>query len=79
MPEVKSSVIRRVEYNEDEHALSITFTSGLTYRYERFPEIEYDALLSAASKGEFFNERIKDLYAFTQVTARRGRGPRSAA
>jgi hypothetical protein len=74
MPEVKSSVIRRLEYDEDEQALSITFTSGLTYRYERFPEIEYDALLSAASKGEFFNERIKDLYDFTRVSAGRDRG-----
>ena len=32
MPEVKSSVIRRLEYDEDEQALSITFMSGLTYR-----------------------------------------------
>jgi hypothetical protein len=69
MPEVESSVIRWIEYDEDEHALFITFTSGLTYRYERFPQIEYDALLSAPSKGEFFNQRIKDSYAFDQVNA----------
>jgi hypothetical protein len=74
MPEVASSVIRSVEYDEGDQALYITFTSGLTYRYERVPEIEYDALLGAKSKGEFFNERIKDIYRFTQVTARRGRG-----
>jgi hypothetical protein len=74
MPAVESSVIRSVEYDEDERALFVTFTSGLTYRYADVPEVEYDALLGAASKGVFFNERIKDRYPFTQVSARRGHG-----
>lgn len=77
--DIGSSVIRRVEYDEQEQALFISFVSGLTYRYAGVPEIEYDALLAAESKGTFFNDRIKDRYPFTQVTARRGRGPRSAA
>lgn len=75
MPDVESSVIRRVEYDEDERALLVTFTSGLTYRYANVPEIEYDALLGAPSKGVFFNERIKDRYPFTQVSVGRGRRP----
>ena len=74
MPEVESSVIRRVEYDEDEQALLVTFSSGLVYRYSDVSDIEYDALLGAPSKGVFFNERIKDRYPFTQVSARRGRG-----
>ena len=36
--------------------------------------IEYDALIGAASKGVFFNERIKDRYSFTPVAAQRDRG-----
>jgi hypothetical protein len=74
MPSVESSVIRSIEYDDEEQALLITFTSGLAYRYEAVPEVEYDALLAAASKGVFFNERIKDLYPCTQVTAQRGCG-----
>ena len=74
MPAVESSVIRGVEYDEDEKALLVTFTSGLTYRYAGFPETEYDALLTAPSKGGFFNERIKDRYPFTQSPARNSCG-----
>ena len=74
MPAVESSVIRRVEYDEEEQALLITFTSRLAYRYEGVPEVEYDALLGAASKGVFFNERVKDRYSFTPVAAQRDRG-----
>jgi hypothetical protein len=74
MPEVESSVIRGLEYDDEEEALFVTFPSGLTYRYADVPEAEYDALLGAASKGVFFNERIKDRYPFTQVSARRGGG-----
>jgi hypothetical protein len=74
MPEVESSVIRRVEYDGEEEALFVTFTSGLTYRYSGVPEVEYDSLLGAASKGAFFNERIKDFYPFTPISGRRGRG-----
>jgi hypothetical protein len=74
MPSVESSVIRSIEYDDEERALLITFTSGLAYRYAAVPEVEYDALLSAASKGVFFNDRIKDRYPFTQVTAQRDHG-----
>jgi hypothetical protein len=64
MPAVKSSVIRFFRYDPRERALHITFTSGKTYIYLDVPPKVYDAFLKADSKGEFFNEEIRDQYSF---------------
>jgi KTSC domain len=73
MPQVESSVMTRVEYDEDAGELDITFTSGKTYRYSRVPLEIYIDLLDAPSKGEFFNDNIKDAFAYTEVRSRRER------
>ena len=53
--------------------LDITFTSGKTYRYLEVPAEVYDELLDARSKGEFFNDNIKDEFVYCEVARRRGR------
>jgi hypothetical protein len=73
MPHVQSSVMTYVKYDEDARELDITFTSGKTYRYLDVPLEIYDELLDAESKGEFFNENIKNAFAYTEVTSRRKR------
>jgi len=62
-----SSVIRSYRYDPLEHHLDLVFVSGRRYRYHEVPEETYDAMLRAFSKGEFFNERIRDQYRFTRV------------
>ena len=64
MPVVESSVIRFVRYDPRKNALLITFTSGKTYIYLDVPQKVYDAFMKADSKGEFFNEEIRDQYSF---------------
>jgi hypothetical protein len=64
MPAVDSSVIRFLRYDARERTLQITFTSGKTYIYLDVPPKVYDAFLKADSKGEFFNEEIRDQYTF---------------
>jgi hypothetical protein len=64
MPAVKSSMIRFLSYDARERALQIIFTSGKTYIYLDVPRKVYDAFLKADSKGEFFNEEIRDQYSF---------------
>jgi hypothetical protein len=71
MPYVQSSVMTRVEYDEDVKELDITFTSGKTYRYLNVPLEIYVGLLDAGSKGEYFNDTIKDAFAFAEVSRRR--------
>ena len=60
-----------VDYNEDTRQLDILFASGKTYRYFDVPAEVYAGLLDAESKGQFFNEEIKDAYRFAEVTKRR--------
>jgi hypothetical protein len=70
---VRSSVMTSFDYDEENAELDITFTSGKTYRYANVPLEIYAGLLDAESKGEFFNDNIKDKFAFAEVNARRGR------
>ena len=59
-----SSIIRDVDYDDSRSKLYITFASGKTYVYDGVPQATYQDLVRAASKGEFFNERIKGHYSF---------------
>ena len=70
MPHVESSVMSFVKYDDGASELDITFTSGKTYRYLHVPPEVYDALLDAESKGEFFNESIKDDFVWCDVRSR---------
>jgi hypothetical protein len=73
MPQVQSSVMTFVKYDDDTGELDITFTSGKTYRYLHVPVEVYDGLLDAESKGEFFNDNIKDSFVYSEVMSRRRR------
>lgn len=71
MTRVASSMMSRVEYDDDTSELDITFTSGKTYRYVNVPPDIHDGLLDAESKGQFFNEYIKDAFSWTEVVGRK--------
>jgi hypothetical protein len=71
MPHVQSSVMTFVKYDDDACELDITFTSGKTYRYLEVPAEIYDGLLDAESKGEYFNDNIKDAFVYSEVRSRR--------
>lgn len=43
------------------------FVSGRRYRYHQVPEETYDGMRRAFSKGEYFNQYIRDQYRFTLV------------
>ena len=73
MPRIESSVMAFVKYDDDAGELDITFMSGKTYRYLNVPAEVYDGLLEAESKGEFFNDNIKDDFVYSEVTRRRTR------
>ena len=60
-----------IEYDEETGELDILFSSGKIYRYFEVPEDVYAKLLDAESKGQFFNEEIKEAYRYAEVTKRR--------
>ena len=61
-----SSVIRHYHYDPAARALELLFVSGRRYRYHGVPRETYAAMRRAFSKGEFFNEHIRDRYPFTR-------------
>ena len=63
-----SSVIRRYRYDPVLRALEVTFVSGKVYVYGDVPPEVFEGLSAAASKGRFFNEHIRDCYAYAEVT-----------
>jgi lysyl-tRNA synthetase class 2 len=71
MPHVRSSMMTFVKYDDEARELDVTFTSGKTYRYREVPVEIYDGLLESESKGEFFNDNIKDVFAYSEVRSRR--------
>ena len=56
---LKSSMIERICYDEDERSLSIWFRATGRYIYEDVPAAVYEALRTARSAGACFNECVK--------------------
>src|SRR3546814_13308186 len=53
-----SSVIRYIDYNEGENALTVTFQTGAVYVYYNVPPSVHVGLVTARSKGRYFNRVI---------------------
>jgi hypothetical protein len=62
-----SSVIRSFTYDPAARRLDIEFVSGRHYRYLDVPARIAAALHRAASRGGFFNRRIRDRYRFVRA------------
>jgi len=61
-------MIRSVGFDQARSILEIEFQSGSVYQYRDVPRDIYDGLLSAASKGGYFEAHIKDAgFAFQRV------------
>jgi hypothetical protein len=69
--EFDSSAIARGAYDMDARTLDLWYKGGDRYRYFGVPEPVFDALLAAASAGEFVNREIKPRYRFEIEESRR--------
>ncbi|HCW91821.1 MAG TPA: KTSC domain-containing protein [Marinobacter sp.] len=47
--------------------LDIEFGSGGVYRYSDVPDSAFNGLLSASSKGGYFNEYIRDRFSYEKL------------
>ena len=61
-----STVIRSFDYDPEERRLDIQFVTGRRYRYHDVRARIVAAMRAARSKGQFFNARIRDHFAFTR-------------
>ena len=56
---VNSSNLRSVGYDSTHFILEIEFINGGLYQYSGVPKHHYNALMQAASHGEYFDTYIK--------------------
>lgn len=64
---VASSNLASVGYAAREKVLEIEFQSGGIYRYREVPRETYTGLMEAASKGQYFIQRIRGRFEFKRV------------
>ena len=77
---VDSSLIRSIGYDLASSVLEVELVGGRVYEYYDVPLSVYSELMNADSKGNYFNEYIKDLYSFGEVEpGAEGPGPGGAA
>lgn len=62
MIRVSSSAISAVGYDHDTQQMRIKFVQGSTYTFCRVPHHIFEGLLSAGSKGTYYDRHIRDKY-----------------
>lgn len=64
---LESSVFTAALYCPDQCLLYLRFRSGAVYRYFDLAPDEYEAFLTAESKGEYFAHHIRDKYRYERM------------
>ena len=64
---VSSSNLHSVGYEPTTHTLQVQFIGGRIYDYFDVPESVHQFLMSAISKGSYFDNNIKDKYRTKRV------------
>jgi hypothetical protein len=64
---VESSTLRSAGYDAAKRTLEIEFQNSHVYRYFGVPQSVYDSLIAASSKGQYFNQCIKGIFAFEKI------------
>ena len=62
----ESSLVEAQKYDAKTQTLEIVIR-GLAYKYHDVPEVVYQGLVTATSKGQYFNEHIKPKYTCEKV------------
>ena len=65
--DLKSTSLHAATYEEQSSFLELEFRSGAIYRYLGVPAQIYQELLWADSKGRYFNQHIRNRFAYTKV------------
>ena len=63
--------MRSVGYQARSRILEIGFQSGAVYQYLEVPRKVHEELISAKSKGQYFNSEIRDDYEFVRAVKTR--------
>lgn len=66
---VVSSELRSVGYDDLNRCLEIEFQNLSIYQYFEVPAEEHTSLMSAPSKGRYFNAHIRNVYSCKRIDA----------
>jgi KTSC domain len=64
---VTSSVVAAIGYDSKFQWLEIELKTGSLYLYREVPAHIHQAFMAALSKGTFYNQYVRDDYAFVRV------------
>ncbi len=64
---VESSLLTSVAYSTDQ-TLQLEFRSGAVYHYFVVPPTIFHALITAESKGAYFNRRIRNRFRYQRLS-----------
>lgn len=56
---IESSMFSHHHYDPDSRVMTLRFKNGLLYEHPDVPAEKNEAFLGAASKGRYYNQRIK--------------------
>lgn len=65
--EIKSSNIKRTEYDTDTKKLVVEFNNGFKYEYDEVPHQTYTKFRMAESQGKFFVNSISKTYKYKKL------------
>jgi hypothetical protein len=65
--EIKSSNIKRAEYDTETKKMIIDFNNNTRYEYENVPHQEYTKFRLSESQGKFFSSEIAKKYKFKKL------------
>ncbi len=64
---VQSATLLAIGYDEERGILQLEFRSLASYRYFEVPDVVYNALSAAPSKGRYFNEAIRGRFRYSRI------------
>jgi hypothetical protein len=62
-----STLVRSLSYNKRKKELRVTFVTGRRYVYADVPVEVFEAFKAAKSRGQFFNDEIRDDYSYCEM------------
>lgn len=67
---VESTTLVTIAYDADRQLLQLEFRDRVVYHYFNVPADVYQGLVSALSKGSYFNRSIRDRFVYARVEAK---------
>ncbi len=63
----ESSTIAGFDYVKERQVLIVEFKNGARYNYYDVPEITFERMKAASSKGQFLAQNVKGVYRYARV------------